>query len=276
MKDFRDLQVWHKAHELALDAYRASSGFSQDERYGLTSQLRRAAVSIGANLAEGCGRGSDADFARFAQIAMGSASEAEYLVLLDYFRNPELLASHPGGALTALEHLVDRSGVLFEPPNLKYAPREISWRKTLEATEEDYGVSVSHGSEKYTWSNDQQDDLEMHAEYLNIELEVPFLPGPEGWSDREIYGASVSLQILCLAELGWEVSLILQPENSAVGGDSSIEVHWESDAGFYFSISPVRGAETYELVVDPGQRPEYRAILDPFERFFYRLVPRLR
>ncbi len=82
MKDFRDLQVWHKAHELALDAYRASSGFSQHERYGLTSQFRRAAVSIGANLAEGCGRGSDADFARFAQIAMGSASEVEYLVLL--------------------------------------------------------------------------------------------------------------------------------------------------------------------------------------------------
>jgi four helix bundle protein len=82
MKDFRDLQVWHKAHELALDVYRASSGFSQDERFGLTNQLRRAAVSIGANLAEGCGRGSDADFARFAQIAMGSASEAEYLVLL--------------------------------------------------------------------------------------------------------------------------------------------------------------------------------------------------
>ena len=82
MKDFRDFQVWHKAHELALDAYRASSGFSQHERYGLTSQFRRAAVSIGANLAEGCGRGSDADFARFTQIAMGSASEVEYLVLL--------------------------------------------------------------------------------------------------------------------------------------------------------------------------------------------------
>ncbi len=65
-----------------MDAYRASSGFSQHERYGLTSQFRRAAVSIGANLAEGCGRGSDADFARFAQIAMGSASEVEYLVLI--------------------------------------------------------------------------------------------------------------------------------------------------------------------------------------------------
>ena len=82
MKNFRDLQVWQKAHELALDVYRTSAGFSQDERYGLTSQIRRAALSIGANLAEGCGRGSDSDFARFVQIAMGSASEMEYLLLL--------------------------------------------------------------------------------------------------------------------------------------------------------------------------------------------------
>ncbi len=82
MKDFRDLQVWLKAHELALDVYRASAGFSAGERYGLSGQVRRATRSIGANLAEGCGRGSDNDFARFVQIAMGSAREAEYLLLL--------------------------------------------------------------------------------------------------------------------------------------------------------------------------------------------------
>ncbi len=82
MKDFRDLQVWHKAHDLALDVYRASARFSPDERYGLSSQVRRGAYSIGTNLAEGCGRGSDVDFARFAQIAMGSASEVDYLLLL--------------------------------------------------------------------------------------------------------------------------------------------------------------------------------------------------
>ena len=82
MQDFRELKAWQKAHRAALDVYRVSARFSVDERFGLTSQMRRAAVSVGANLAEGCGRGSDADFARFAQIAFGSASELEYLVLL--------------------------------------------------------------------------------------------------------------------------------------------------------------------------------------------------
>jgi four helix bundle protein len=82
MKDFRDLQVWQKAHELTLRVYRTTSGFPQHELYGLVSQLRRACVSIPANLAEGCCRSSDREFARFAQIAMGSASEAQYLLLL--------------------------------------------------------------------------------------------------------------------------------------------------------------------------------------------------
>ena len=82
MKDFRDLKVWAKAHELALTVYRATSGFPKEELYGLTSQIRRASVSVPTNIAEGCGRGSDADFARFLQIAMGSASEVEYLLLL--------------------------------------------------------------------------------------------------------------------------------------------------------------------------------------------------
>jgi len=82
MKDFRDLQVWHKAHELTQRVYRASTGFPKEEVYGIRAQLRRAAVSIPTNIAEGCGRGSDGDFARFLQIAMGFASEVEYLLLL--------------------------------------------------------------------------------------------------------------------------------------------------------------------------------------------------
>ena len=82
MQDFRDLKVWRKAHALTLDVYRVTREFPSDERFGLTSQLRRAASSIAANLAEGCARGSDADFARFAQIAAGSASEVEYHLLL--------------------------------------------------------------------------------------------------------------------------------------------------------------------------------------------------
>jgi four helix bundle protein len=82
MQDFRKLEVWQVAHKLALDVYRVTKAFPSDERYGLTSQLRRAASSIGANLAEGCGRGSDIDFARFVQIAMGSASEMEYHLIM--------------------------------------------------------------------------------------------------------------------------------------------------------------------------------------------------
>ena len=84
MKDFRDLKLWDKAHHLTLKVYKVSRDFPRDELYGLTSQIRRASVSIGANLAEGCGRGSDLDFARFLQIAMGSASETEYHLLLAY------------------------------------------------------------------------------------------------------------------------------------------------------------------------------------------------
>ena len=82
MKDFKDLQVWGKAHEITVSVYRATRSFPLDERYGLTSQLRRAAVSIGANIAEGCGRRSDGELTRFLQIARGSASELEYHLLL--------------------------------------------------------------------------------------------------------------------------------------------------------------------------------------------------
>ncbi|MFO0790607.1 MAG: four helix bundle protein [Pirellulales bacterium] len=82
MQDFRNLDVWKKAHELTLSTYRLTKTFPEDERFGLTSQLRRSAASIGANLAEGCGRGTDPDFARFVQTAMGSSSEVEYHFLL--------------------------------------------------------------------------------------------------------------------------------------------------------------------------------------------------
>lgn len=82
MQDFRNLQVWQKAHQVTLGVYQATKSFPSHERFGLTSQLRRAASSIGANLAEGCVRGGDADFGRFVKIALGSASEAEYHLLL--------------------------------------------------------------------------------------------------------------------------------------------------------------------------------------------------
>jgi hypothetical protein len=63
VKDFRDLQVWHKAHHLTLAVYRFTATFPREERYGLTTQLRRSSSSIAANLAEGCGRNGDADLA---------------------------------------------------------------------------------------------------------------------------------------------------------------------------------------------------------------------
>jgi four helix bundle protein len=82
MKDFRELKVWEKAHQLSLAVYKNTANFPKDEFYGLTSQIRRACTSIPMNIAEGCGRGSDADFAHFLQIAMGSACETEYQLLL--------------------------------------------------------------------------------------------------------------------------------------------------------------------------------------------------
>jgi four helix bundle protein len=82
MQDYRKLQVWEKSHALVLQIYRLTSAFPDDEKYGLTGQIRRSASSIPANLAEGSARGSDADFARFVSIAMGSAAELDYHLLL--------------------------------------------------------------------------------------------------------------------------------------------------------------------------------------------------
>lgn len=82
VKDFHQLQVWQKAHPLTLEIYRLTASFPRAEIFGLRSQLRRASSSIGANLAEGCGRDGDAELARFCNIARGSASELEYHLLL--------------------------------------------------------------------------------------------------------------------------------------------------------------------------------------------------
>jgi four helix bundle protein len=82
MRDFRGMKVWEKGHQLALATYMATAAFPREEAYGLTSQIRRSSTSIPANIAEGCGRSGGAEFARFLQIAMGSASELEYHLLL--------------------------------------------------------------------------------------------------------------------------------------------------------------------------------------------------
>ena len=77
MRDYKKLAVWSKAHELILMVYRLTREFPQEEHYGLTSQMRRAAISIPSNIAEGYGRGSDKDFARFLHIASGSNCELD-------------------------------------------------------------------------------------------------------------------------------------------------------------------------------------------------------
>jgi four helix bundle protein len=82
MRDFKTLAVWQKAHRLTLDIYQSTEHFPKEELYGLTSQIRRACASIPMNIAEGCGRSGDPEFAHFLSIAMGSASELEYQLLL--------------------------------------------------------------------------------------------------------------------------------------------------------------------------------------------------
>ncbi len=82
MRDFRKIQVWQKAHKLTLRLYQITSSFPKEELYGLTNQIRRASASIAANLAEGSGRDTQRELARFVHIASGSASELDYHLLL--------------------------------------------------------------------------------------------------------------------------------------------------------------------------------------------------
>ena len=82
MRDFHNLLIWKRSHQLTLDIYKVSQSFPKEELFGLTSQIRRAVSSVPTNIAEGCGRNSNKDFAHFLQIAIGSASEVEYELLL--------------------------------------------------------------------------------------------------------------------------------------------------------------------------------------------------
>lgn len=84
MQAFRDLKVWQKAHQLTLDVYKATTTFPKEELFGLTSQIRRSAASIPANICEGCGREGPGEMARYLSMAMGSASELEYHLLLSH------------------------------------------------------------------------------------------------------------------------------------------------------------------------------------------------
>ena len=115
MKDFRRLKVWEKVHFLTLDIYRVTGSFPREEMYGLTSQMRRCSASMGANIAEGCGKQGNNELHRFLYIASGSASELDYHLLLakdlkylsdaDYRRMDQSLAE-ARRMLTALLHKV--------------------------------------------------------------------------------------------------------------------------------------------------------------------------
>ena len=82
MQDFKRLKVWQKSHSLTLKIYYATSTFPERERFGIISQMRRAAASVPANIAEGCGRSGRAEFRQFLHFSVGSASELQYFLLL--------------------------------------------------------------------------------------------------------------------------------------------------------------------------------------------------
>ena len=82
MRDYKKYDIWKLSHFLTLEIYKITEGFPNEEVFGLTSQIRRASSSVGINIVEGCGRGSDEDFKRFLRNASGSAFEVEYILLL--------------------------------------------------------------------------------------------------------------------------------------------------------------------------------------------------
>ncbi len=84
MQDYRKLQIWQRSHRVTLAIYKVTASFPDDEKFGLVSQMRRSAASVPTNIAEGSGRGSNADFVRFLYIAMGSSAELDYQLLLSH------------------------------------------------------------------------------------------------------------------------------------------------------------------------------------------------
>ncbi|RAW01715.1 four helix bundle protein [Pseudochryseolinea flava] len=82
MQDYRKLVVWQKAHKLVLLIYQITRSFPKEERFNLTSQVRRSTTSIPTNIVEGCGKYTQSDFANYLQVALGSTQETEYLCFL--------------------------------------------------------------------------------------------------------------------------------------------------------------------------------------------------
>ena len=82
MRNFKELEIWKIGFDIALESYKLTRDFPDEEKYGLISQMRRASVSIPSNIAEGCGRDSDKDFARFLGVSLGSSFELETQTLI--------------------------------------------------------------------------------------------------------------------------------------------------------------------------------------------------
>ncbi len=103
MQDYKKLKVWEKSRELIKMIYGITANFPKEEQYGLTNQMRRASISIAANISEGCSRFSKNDFVRFLEIALGSANEVECLLILacDLEFAPEEKLQHP------LNHIIE-------------------------------------------------------------------------------------------------------------------------------------------------------------------------
>jgi four helix bundle protein len=123
-RNYRNLKVWVAAHAAVLSVYRVTRTFPADERYGLVAQLRRAAISIAANVAEGTSRSSDAGFAQFVEVAYGSATETDYELLLahdlDYLVDPEYRRLEAEVAeirrmLASLRRTLRRNGNMAQP-----------------------------------------------------------------------------------------------------------------------------------------------------------------
>lgn len=119
LKSYRDLKVWQLGMQLAEDAYRVTKTFPDEERFGLTSQLRRAAVSIPANVAEGYGRIHRGDYVRHLSVARGSLLECETFLALavrlklvrrDEIKGSWKIAQDLGKALNALIHALGKQG----------------------------------------------------------------------------------------------------------------------------------------------------------------------
>lgn len=118
MQHYSKLRIWQRSHRLVLAVYRATKVFPVEERYGLTSQLRRAALSVPANVVEGSKRASSRDYSHFLNIAEGSLAEAEYLILVS--RDLKYIAEN--GATQLLSETTELQKMLH------------SFRKTLEQT----------------------------------------------------------------------------------------------------------------------------------------------